>query len=310
MAATLADERGPRAAPHLLWLCLLAALTTLVRYEGLFLVAAAGGLALLRGRWRLGLAIGLSAALPILVYGLISVSQGWLWLPNSVVLKNNFSELSGLTLITRFLGTGYRQIREAPHILFLCIMAVALVLVRLRQHRTVWDPATIMLTLFVVTSLLHMQLAKIGWFFRYEAYLVTLGLVAVAPPLMEWLRETWRQPGWARDRFPRYVAVAALVSLVSLPFVERAKLAMLEPAQIMHERLLEHVYPAWFVRQYYNDEVVVINDIGAISYFTDARCSICQLASRAGRLLNQLARYLPPTPATGASGHEDCHPPG
>ena len=62
-------------------LFLLAPLLTSTRYEGIFPVAVACGLFFLQCRWRFGLALGALAALPVVVYGTISVASGWYWLP-------------------------------------------------------------------------------------------------------------------------------------------------------------------------------------------------------------------------------------
>ena len=56
--------------------------------------------------------------------------------------------------------------------------------------------------IFVVTGFLHLVLARAGWLYRYEAYLVAMGLVAVAAPLYEFVQRlprTFRMPAgeWA-----------------------------------------------------------------------------------------------------------------
>ncbi len=39
----------------------------------------------------------------------------------------------------------------------------------------------------------------------------------------------------------------------------------------MHDRYLEHVQPALFVARHYNRCTIVLNDIGAVSYYADSR---------------------------------------
>ncbi|MCK5139345.1 MAG: hypothetical protein KAQ85_05850, partial [Thermodesulfovibrionia bacterium] len=77
--------RGRRDPVLLLWLC--APLVTAVRYEGAFLIAVVCGLLLLRRQWRPLVALALLGLLPIALYAVIALAQGWPPLPNSILAK-------------------------------------------------------------------------------------------------------------------------------------------------------------------------------------------------------------------------------
>ncbi|MBI4861453.1 MAG: hypothetical protein HY815_14515 [Candidatus Riflebacteria bacterium] len=79
----LADPRRTVAPATLL----SGALVTTIRYEGLFLVAAACLLYALRRRVRGAVLLAATALAPLVAYGAVSAAASWDWLPATVLLK-------------------------------------------------------------------------------------------------------------------------------------------------------------------------------------------------------------------------------
>lgn len=113
----------------------LALFLPFVRYEGLFLVFAACVLFILRGRWLYALVLGAAASSTIGIYAILSVQQGWYWLPNSVLLKGNSPDLTSLNGIIHFLGfDAYLQLWRAPHLFFSVHHEFGIVCTSIRQE--------------------------------------------------------------------------------------------------------------------------------------------------------------------------------
>ena len=95
----------------------LAAALVVTRYESLFLIAGAAAMGALQRRW--GLAVGLifSASVPICVYGAISVSHGWFWLPTSLLLKANLPSAPPSGMYPSFLLSLVRNALRGSHVL-------------------------------------------------------------------------------------------------------------------------------------------------------------------------------------------------
>ena len=83
----LSGESPGSARGDSIRLLILAPMVTGVRFEGMFLIIAIGLILLTLRRWLYALAFCVLGFLPVIVYGIISVSKGWFWLPNSVLLK-------------------------------------------------------------------------------------------------------------------------------------------------------------------------------------------------------------------------------
>src|SRR5437588_137076 len=163
-----------------------SALCTATRYESLFLLAPAAAVLALDGRRRAALVAAVAGLAPVAAYGAVSIAHGWAAVPNSLLLKRATFAGSGLGgPVDRLGGHAARTLAEAPHLLVL--LAAVLVLSTLvpgPRARRAWD------AMFVTAALLHAQLAGLGWLFRYEAYLVAIGLVLVARHLAE-ARSAW-----------------------------------------------------------------------------------------------------------------------
>lgn len=264
-------------------LLLLAPFLTAARYEGLFLVFIGCLVLAARRRLRFAAALGAVSLLPPVVYGLVSVAHGWYPLPNPVLLKGALGErLTGwhrLGLVP-FLG-GWSELARTPHLLALVALAAIVLLARWRSPSS--REGTLLL-LFVGTTLLHLQYAKTGWFYRYEAYLVGFGIVALAVALHD-LGGVVR-PAW----LPALLASAALLTCGI-----RGVRSYLETPGAVGNIYEQQIQMGRFLARFYAGQVVAANDIGAICYLADVRVfDLWGLASREVAEAKLAGRYATP----------------
>lgn len=251
---------------------LLVLLVPLVmaRYEGLFLALVVGGLFAMRRQLLYSSVLLGVAIIPAAVYGAISMKNGWYFLPNSLLLKGNTPELS-LSGIGRFLYRVRDQMTGNPHMLVLVSAALLLFIFQHDKQKTIWKSSTIMLIIFTATTFLHLLFARIGWFFRYEAYLVALGLFVLAIVMREYL------PGrfWVKfdtSLIPKYAAIALLIPVVVSPLAGRAVQSLKRTPQATTNIYEQQYQMGLFLREFYQGEAVAANDVGAINYLADINC--------------------------------------
>ncbi|MGF7117797.1 hypothetical protein [Methanobacterium oryzae] len=67
------------------------------------------------------------------------------------------------------------------------------------------------------------------------------------------------------------ISFILIITLVSDPLESRGFESLKETPQATNDRYLGHVYPAQFVAKYYNNSTIAVNDLGAMSFYTDAR---------------------------------------
>ena len=247
------------------WLWALSPVLVMTRYEGIFLIFTAALLFAFQRRWRTGIGLLGAAGAPLIAYGIVSVQHGWLALPNSILLKANVPHGSTQAPAVRVLWNWALAGVQAPHVLSLILFACCLLYVCVRRDRTIWTYATLALIQFVSMGLLHLEFARTGWFYRYEAYLVATGIVTCAVALQHLRPVTAVRRPWAL--WLGYGC--ALVAIGTLGF--KSYRSMVYGPRAYHNIYEQQYQMARFIGEYYNNATVVLNDIGAVCFFTEAR---------------------------------------
>ncbi len=267
-------ESAIRSKPGLL---ILSALLPLTRYEGLFLLFWLVLALLWQKRMRAALSVGLAGASLITLFGAISLANGWAFFPNSVLVKS-VVDLSSANGLADFLTQGIFNILDTPA-LFGLILAILLAFGLGESLGLLNSAQRWRVGLFAGMFALHLQLAKVGWFFRYEAYLIFAGSALLMELLAEWLK--WLQSRPQMRLTPAGAAALAVTVLLLLPLAYRGGNALAAYPTAVRNIHEQQVQMARFVNRFYNGKTIVANDIGAISYYADiSLIDIIGLANR------------------------------
>jgi len=241
-----------------------------VRIETAFLALPVVFLFLMKRKWVHALAILGMVAVPWLAFGAVSIQNGWLLLPNPMLVKS----IDAMNEGTRFFFVrGIGAVVVSPHLL--ALMVASFKLTSSKEHGF-WHINNIMRLIFVPACLLHLQLGRIGWFFRYEAYLVALGILTVSVQGRQFFSELklgslqFPKPGTGLDRKSLYGL--GLVILFLAPLAGRGALSIcLTP--IASNNIYEQQYQmGLFLNRFYTGDAVLINDIGCANYLSDIVC--------------------------------------
>lgn len=262
-------EGEVEARAQVIRLSLLAALLCATRYEGGFVLVLAVFSGFLRRRFTTSVILLGSGLLPIVVYALVSTSHGWYWLPNSVLLKGAVPSFQSLAAILQ--GLGGRALTEAasqPHVALLLVGGVAGAMHRFARNGSNHDQRAVIFLLFTGALLLHLQFAHLGRFYRYEGYLVVIGILLTGAELSDAI------PG---DILKQRQVLAILLLPLALglvfyfPFLVRATAAFRDSPRASGNIYEQQFQMARFVKAYYSGQPVVANDVGAINYFAEIR---------------------------------------
>jgi hypothetical protein len=289
-AATLLAVEAPPSARRLGALAALAAAGTALRYEGLFVAAAVGLLFAATKRWRAAMAVLAGAACPAIMYGAWSEAHGWFALPSSLLLKGRIPELRVKSLVDFAVGApAFRNLLDTPAALMLVIGALAILLL-LATAAPAWGKDHYLLALLAGATFLHMQFATTSRFYRYEAYLVTLGLAifgaltSAGSGLVHLRRRGW---DWRR----RVIAIA-LAAVAGFPLASRAVNAVRNAPKASANIYRQQYQMGLFLDRFYQGRTVAVNDIGAVSYLADIRIfDVYGLASLEVASLKQRREY-------------------
>jgi len=164
------EERRPA---RLAWLCVFSFCAIAARYESLFfLLPLLLGVGILRRDRRMVLPL-VCAVLPVLIYGVAAQATGGMFLPNSLMVKSGYQTIGALV------KKGLKLFVEIPLLCeYLYSLAIALVVVVcLPGVRSFWRVAGVSAVIAIGGHLTFAMVVR--QLCRYDAYLVTVGTVAL-----------------------------------------------------------------------------------------------------------------------------------
>jgi hypothetical protein len=250
---------------RLVAVCGLAALMVATRYEGLFVVAGCAVVFALVRRPAAAVALTAAGVAPVVCIGIWNLSHGWFFLPASILMKQTILSTAGG-------GTALMSIVSnitlfPPPTAFVVLLATAFVLL-VYQGRSGVGAVEPLLIVFATAALLHVALARFGWLFRYESYLMALGTLAVGVSAVH-----VASPATSVRRMGLSASdLAGLVALVGvLAFSERTVASHALTASVAGHIARQHRQVAEFLNRHYDGEMVAVNDIGVVSYYSRAR---------------------------------------
>ncbi len=255
------ENKTPMRKDYIFLYITLAALSA-VRYEGLFVSFAVIFVLAYRRKYTAALLTLFSAALPAVVMGIISVSKGWFFLPNPVLLKGAGMQTGFVSLLSSVFSFRFAvNLWDYYHVLLIIVLLlIFFFLLRAEKNLRVLFP---MIFILITAALLHAQFAKFGSLLRYDLYIIIPGILLTVISAVKYF-SVYSQ----KFRIPVIVVLA--VSLIPFGFISIRGVRNIP-------RAASNIYnmqyqTAQFVKEYYNDNIIALNDIGAVAFYTDARC--------------------------------------
>ncbi len=250
------------------WLLfILTPCLTTARYEGLFLLFIVACLFLLKKRFRYAMTLTLAGIIPLVLYGAVSLSNGWHFLPNPVLLKGDMPNLSSPLRIFKFFFYSVLQRVWYPHILIPLLGALVVLNLRYRKHKDLWRESNIVLIVFIAVNYLHFLVSSTHWSGRYEAYIITLGIYAVSFAICEDISAI---PQISKRNILHYLSLAVVILLSG--FIQRGVYFVKHIPRSTSNIYQQQYQMGLFLKKFYTGKAVAVNDIGAANFLADIKC--------------------------------------
>jgi hypothetical protein len=247
---------------------LFAILASTIRYEGLFLIAIAFVLLLIHKKNLQAFVLGFVSILPLLIFGLVSVSKGNYFLPNSVLVKSeSFNYSNPLQIIYGVLFDKLVYARNGMAALATQRLAMLLPMLYFLFKRYLRASYLFIFIFLFGASVLQLSFASTGYLYRYEAYLFFCFMIIM--PVMFY--NHGKQVLYVLDSFLSKLAALALAFFLFFPIVLRSMTAWDKTSQACINIYEQQYQMAMFTKKYYNKSTIALNDIGAVSYFTNSK---------------------------------------
>lgn len=262
---------------------ILGVLLVLTRYESLFLIGVTSILFFLRKKRLYAVLLLIFSILPVMIYGFISTNQGWLFIPNSLIIKSFFfsskTVVFSLLTIERIINLLIYNLENVV----LTILLLCSVVLFIKNKNNIWDFKNILLIIFLSTLIFNLFTLSPNvsintvffWAFRYDAYIVALGIFVLAIALKQFIpSNTALKSNFSKKSGKNNNSLyLIIVIIVILLFSFGSRGCFMESTPQATNNIYEQQYQmGLFVNEYYNGDNIIINDIGAVNYLTDVKC--------------------------------------
>jgi hypothetical protein len=234
-----------------------------IRYEGLF----EGGILILwlwkQKQWKTGFLLGMGMLVPVCTLGFYSISQGWFFLPNSLVLKGYGMNIQETGHLLGYLASWLSKAANHTHAI-VAMLALYLLLpgAKKNQNRDAMG-------LVLWFSLAHFALARYNHVYRYEAYLMGLAWVVIWKHLSQELKFESSVTLWKKVTKEKVQTLAIFLLLLSPLY--RSMDSYVVGTRAMVNIFEQQVQMARFVQTYYNTSSIGALDVGAVAYYSDCK---------------------------------------
>lgn len=274
-------------------LAILTSLLSLVRYEAIFLIIASS-IIFFKSKYRFQywITVAFFSVIPHIIIGLFSISNGGFFFPNPIILKGLEETPSLITFIHRYFYSGVINLVENSYLFVSVLVSFAFLIYYSWQKQgdnnrfksgisnennlqyfffnSKIEHLKDVNIIFLITTLLHLQFAKTGWFYRYEAYLVGIFVIFILPLLTKFVIEYAKNSNLIKKTKLGLFLVILFFFLV-LPFIHRGIESLnrlrFAPINIYEQQFLI----SKFINSYFPDFPIGVNDIGLTSLKSKAK---------------------------------------
>ena len=187
----------------------------------------------------------------VFLFGMWSIYLGLGFFPNSIMAKSIIGNQFDIVIIKNILENLVRQLSLGIHIDILLLINIYIL------FKTKDKQLFILSLIFIGTTLIHASFAQFGWFYRYEAYLVILGVMNIF--IFLYINQNIKS--WRLFLIYFLLIFFFILHLLSPVFTIYATKNIYE----------QQFQMANFLRKYKNHANIAANDIGAITYFTNVK---------------------------------------
>jgi hypothetical protein len=249
-------------------------LAMLFRYETMFLVAGIAVVSILRKRYAVVGSSILGVLLALTVSGILYYGINGSVFPDSVLLKEHSGRISGLGYLIGALNDAFFFSKDDFILRRLGAMLILVAAATLALRRWCSEDTGLQNMLLVLGIAVIAQSVKVQhlypWATRYEIHLMLPGLLFLAVAVLRlWKVRTPYSASWYRS--PAILLGSFVLLLFTLNILYWGPHYTKRTVDASKNINDQQIQMARFVRAYYNDDAILLNDIGAVSYFTDSR---------------------------------------
>ncbi len=233
----------------------------ITRYEGVFLLIVLAAVLLFRNERALSVKLLAVSFIPVMLYGLISLNQDYYPVPNALLLKN--SQITGIGPLSdpvAFITSIPKRILAIPLLPVLMLSSILFTSYQGKKNGFQSESSAYGI-IFIATGILHALFVPFSISFRYEGYLIALGMLTCL------IQSKGIVEKYIKDLYIWIILWIFILAVVSVRFL----LIYMIPLT-SHNTYEQHIQMAGFIKEHYSGQAIALNDIGAVNYYADFKC--------------------------------------
>lgn len=244
------------------------------RYEGLFLIIGGGIILLFKQKYKLSLLSFIAAALSVSIIGIYFIYNGGTFFPYSVIVKSNLAEqtfwakiIPFKSILNNFIWNKWSRVYLTCFIILIAFSLFTQFVIMFRKRKI--DGVTYVIFAFLINLFLYISFARFGWLNRYEAFLFPMVLSLFFYSVYQ------LYPFLIKNiTLKKKMLLCLMMGLFLLyPLIRLTQRSVFN--YICIKRGSEEIYyqqyqTAKFIKKYYENQSVGINDIGYPSFFSNS----------------------------------------
>ncbi len=244
-------------------------LISLIRFESMFFTFSLAFAIMLRQNFRQAAAVLVAGFMPIVIFGIISIQSGGFFFPNSVLIKGSYPSSQGiLESAWLIFKKGLLFNKEFYKYLFFPFLILLCYLLSKYSKKSIpgfLKNETLIITV-VAMGLLQSLLAILSM--RYENYVLISVLLITVPVISSFWRSGAVQK-WKTNFYnlTMIIGISGLAFISVYRFIYFHSVLQVAPRNISEQQ----IEMSRFLKEFYSNDRIVANDIGAIAYFSNVQ---------------------------------------
>jgi hypothetical protein len=245
---------------YFFYLLIVSPLMIMTRYDMASLVVIVLSMLLYQKKIGYFFVLAFVTLLPVGIYGIISINNGAFFLPNSILVKAGFDSGFFELLEERF---AYFTRYSFLPVVFAVVTAIIVIgLIYLKFRENIPREMKQLFLIFLFAALVQLLITRFWSFFRYEAYLAAMVVLITALNYRIFTHKEFRF---------KKTALVLMFWILAIPLGIRALNAMDRTPNASMNIYNQQYQMARFIQEYYNNEMVVLNDIGFVCFYSDIK---------------------------------------
>ena len=262
-----------KSKPKLYFIAILAFLLTAIRYEGIIILFLISALFFGKTKNKEGFLILFFGLLPVFIWGIFSAFNGAYFFPYSVILRALYTNNQPNSLFFAILNRFYWNLNGYYEAAIFIISIINLILIFIYK-RYLFQSKILFYSNLIVCIITISQFIFVSSYFRYILHILIMNMLLLFINVYHILTKN-----------EKFIKNNTIINLIIFILIILSVLITFRNINITSQAINniyeQQIQTSNFINEFSKNEVVALNDIGAVSYYSNSKIiDLCGLSDK------------------------------